>query len=62
MRVVNHRVRVAPVQVYAVDPRLAVEVRRVVGYRAFCSCGYVSPTRPTVMAARTTHQEHAAGH
>lgn len=54
-----HRLTVKPVRLRERNPNLAADVLRVVGYRASCSCGWRSPVRPTVRAARAELSAHA---
>jgi hypothetical protein len=40
---------------------LATDVRRGIGWQAYCACGWEAPIRKTVALARADAQQHRAG-
>lgn len=52
-----HHVRVHAFRVRSHDRDLAVDVRRVVGYQAECSCGARGRVLPSVREARSSTSE-----
>lgn len=62
MSAADHRpVAFVPVRQSYYSRDLACDVRRTVGYRAYCSCGHVGPVKATVALARYALRDHAAG-
>ena len=55
---VLHRVKITPVRVHSYNGELRCDSVRVVGYRARCECGWQSPVRATVNAARHERKAH----
>ena len=58
LSLVLHSVKVDPVRVSHDDVGLQVRVRRVVGYRFYCSCGEHGRCRSTHAVARLDGIEH----
>jgi hypothetical protein len=54
----GHSVVVRPVRVHRVDATLYTNVVSVVGYRAFCSCGWRSAKRRSMAEARIEGRGH----
>jgi len=54
----QRRIRVVPVRFRAYSRELGVDILSVVGYRAVCSCGWRSPLRKSVAAARELARDH----
>jgi hypothetical protein len=57
----GHSVVVRPVRVHRVDANLYTNVVSVVGYRAYCSCGWRGSKRRTVSDAHFAGREHREG-
>lgn len=53
--------RIVPVYQRLHDRELHADVRRTIGFRALCDCGWRGPVRRTVREARETVRDHAAG-
>ena len=58
LSLVLHHVKVDPVRVFDDDVSLRVRVRRVVGYRFYCTCGEHGRCRSTHAVARLDGIEH----
>jgi hypothetical protein len=56
----GHHARIVPVRVREHDAALGVDVSRIVGYRAKCSCGWRSKLRRNVREARMELRTHHA--
>jgi hypothetical protein len=54
-------VKIVPIRVTRFNEPLFVNGRRVVAYRAECSCGERGPSRPNVQAARKGREIHVFG-